>query len=149
MRHINVRHITRVSSGRFTAPLIRTVRHQEGNNMLADPQEKFIEKRRRSVKRWKWRASLILVPAGAFWVYGFFRMPLLFNPFHFVEQMKTDAVAPAHLFVLASAGSMFGFLSLGLVLAFAIASYAFTQTEKKYLDIIGTLQGNTGEQRSS
>jgi hypothetical protein len=112
--------------------------------MLSKSQIKLIEKRIALGKIWPWFAWILLLGWGGAWIYSFYRIPIIANPFYVLEKLETNQIEHSTLIVLSGICPLLfntiGFVFLVLIILFIDRML----TEKKFLEIIDILREPKG-----
>lgn len=117
---------------------------------LIDADRRFLGRRRRFVASWNRTGTILLLALGALLAWLSLQAPWLVNPLHVAKTLRRGAADPAALetaAVLLPAVVLLLFLVVSL---FVFLGYAIVRNERRYLAIIGQLQGErppTGDQR--
>lgn len=104
--------------------------------MLFDAELKYIDRRTRLIRIWRYVGLAVLLILVLFTCYLFLNSPLLINPFHVTEQIEAGAIPQSTLLIMAAMMPLVMFVMVVLVV-FPCAAFAI---ERKLLAIIQKLR---------
>lgn len=103
---------------------------------LSDQEKRFLGKRIRLVRAWKYVGVVLIVGLTGLWVSIFWFVPFLANPFEVMARLNADSI-PQSIMVLSTAVLPVIVLTCFLlVLAMVLLTFAAISNERKYLAII-------------
>ena len=108
--------------------------------ILSDSQKKFLRNRLKLTRIWVPVGGGLTAAVVGFWIFAFFRFPLLYNPFHVMARLEARALKPSTL-ELSALLCPIGFQLCGfLMLMLLLFAWVAMAREKKYQGIIKTLR---------
>jgi hypothetical protein len=108
--------------------------------MIDEKDLEFLKKRSFFARWWNVVGGIMLAVLGGMAVWLFVRVPNLINPFHVIEQLKSETLPQSSLVVMAG---MLPIVVLGLLLVCcALIGFGFAMfgNERRYLRIIEGMQ---------
>lgn len=110
--------------------------------MVSCEQERFLLKRRLLVRAWPWVGAVLLAIIVGFWGWLFFAQPLLANPMHVLEAVRTQAIPADTLWLMAGILPLTVLATGVLLMILMLFLFAGRRNEKKLLDIIDALRAD-------
>ena len=109
--------------------------------VLVDADERFLIRRRRFVSSWNRTGAILLLALGALLAWLTLQTPWLVNPLHVVKSLERGVVDPASLELAAVLLPVMVLLLFLVVSLFVFLGFTIMRNERRYLAIIGQLQG--------
>jgi Na+/proline symporter len=106
---------------------------------LAENDVTFLHMRRRFLRFWRIAGFSTLVFIAALFLWLFFMMPNLVNPFHVQRQVEANALTPSALKVMAVLMPLMTAVAFFLAAAIILFGFSAYTNERRYLKIIDSL----------
>lgn len=104
--------------------------------MLSEQEKSFLQKRRKLNRAWTPIGILMILFLVGMYVYFFFRVPLMVNPYFVGDLLKQNNLAYDTMRVLAITSPCFATFVFAVVLIMIIYTWSAVCLEKKYMKII-------------
>ena len=108
--------------------------------MLFDAELKYIDRRTRLIRIWRYVGLAVLLILVLFTCYLFLNSPLLINPFHVTEQIEAGAISQSTLLIMAAMMPLVMLLVMFVMVVLVVFLYAAFANERKLLAIIQKLR---------
>ena len=115
---------------------------------LSDEERRFLVKRARLVRTWRYVRAILLAVLIGLGIWLFLTIPLLANPLVVMAQLKSDAIPESMLMLMASMLPIVVLMCLALAVTTVLFTFAAFSNEKKYLKLIQRISHeiNTAQQ---
>ena len=103
---------------------------------LNDQEQRFLAKRARLVKTWRYVGTILLSMLIGLGMWLFFSKPLLANPFVVLTRLKSDSIPESTMALMAGMLPVVVLMCIFLAVTVVLFAFSVFSNEKKYLTLI-------------